>query len=114
MSLQLASVVFDCADTLRVARFWSEALGRPIDDGGNEWFATIGHHDNARPAWFFAKVPEGKVAKNRVHVDLKSDDRPTELARLLALGAQHLADYDEYGHQWTTLRDPEGNEFCVA
>jgi len=114
MSLQLSNVVFDCADPLRIARFWSEALSRPIDEGASEWFASIGHHDNAQPAWFFAKVLEDKVAKNRVQVDLKSDDRPTEVARLLALGAQHLADHDEYGHQWTVLLDVEGNEFCVA
>ncbi len=49
-----------------------------------------------------------------MHVDLYADDREVEVARLVALGAQRRGDYDEYGHQWTTLLDVEGNEFCVG
>ena len=49
-----------------------------------------------------------------MHVDLSSNDRPGDVARLISLGAEHVGDYDEFGHQWTTLRDPEGNEFCVS
>ena len=114
MSLRLTNVTLDCADPVRVSRFWSEALRRPVDDGASEWFATIGRNDQTQPAWFFAKVPEDKTVKNRMHVDLHADDRPAEVARLITLGAQRVDDYNEYGHTWTTLRDPEGNEFCVA
>jgi predicted enzyme related to lactoylglutathione lyase len=49
-----------------------------------------------------------------VHLDLGADDRAAEVERLLALGATHVHDKDEYGVRWTTLADPEGNEFCVA
>ena len=114
MTLRLGNVTLDCGDTMRVATFWSAALGRPIDEGASEWFASIGHGDEAQTGWFFMKVPEGKSAKNRMHVDLRSDDRGAEVERLLGLGAQRHGDYDEYGTRWTTLLDVEGNEFCVS
>jgi len=114
MSLRLGNVTLDCADPPRVARFWSAALDRPLDDGASEWFASIGRHDANQTGWFFIKVAEGKTVKNRVHVDLRSDGREAEVARLLELGAQHFADHDEFGIQWTTMLDVEGNEFCVS
>jgi predicted enzyme related to lactoylglutathione lyase len=115
MTLRLANVVFDCDDVMTVARFWSTALRRPLDPGASPWFSTIGRADDTgAERWFFAKVPEARTAKNRVHVDLVADDRDAEVARLLDLGATHLADKDEYGHSWTVLADPEGNEFCLA
>ena len=114
MSLRLGNITLDCADTEAVAGFWAAALGRPIDDDGGEWFRSIGGGDASQTGWFFIKVPEGKSGKNRMHVDLRSDDRDTEVARLISLGATHHADYDEHGAVWTTLLDVEGNEFCVA
>jgi predicted enzyme related to lactoylglutathione lyase len=116
MTLRLAHVVFDCDDVLAVARFWSTALRQPIDPDPSEFFATIGaaDRDDEAPAWFFAKVPETRTVKNRVHVDLVADDVESEIARLADLGAKRVADKDEWGHKWTVLQDPEGNEFCVA
>lgn len=65
-------------------------------------------------AWLFAKVPEPRRAKNRARPDLVAQDRPAEVARLVELGATVLDEHDEFGIQWTVLRDVEGNEFCVA
>jgi hypothetical protein len=114
MALHLANVTIDCDDTLAVARFWSAALGRPIDDGASDGFASIGWGDDSRTGWFFIKVPEGKEAKNRMHVDLHADDREAEVDRLIGLGAKRHSDHDEHEVRWTTLVDVEGNEFCVA
>lgn len=114
MSLDLANVTFDCDDVLRVSGFWSAALDRPLDPDPNEFFASIGITDAQSPNWFFAKVPESKTVKNRVHVDLAADDRKAELARLVDLGATRGRDYDEWGHSWTVMADPEGNEFCLV
>ncbi len=113
MTITIANVTFDCDDTLAVARFWSEATGRPLDPEPSEHFASITGADGA-PGWFFTKVPEAKAAKNRVHLDLSSADRDADVDRLVGLGATRLADHDEWGHRWTVLQDPEGNEFCVA
>lgn len=66
------------------------------------------------PTWMFAKVPEPKTAKNRMHLDLMTPDPEAEIARLVGLGASRVADMEEYGYKWTVMADPEGNEFCVA
>ena len=123
MTVKLASVTIDCEDALVVARFWSAALGRPLEPNASSDFAAIGmagHRDvhgwrlGGDPTWLFARVPEPKTAKNRMHVDLAAPDPEAEVARLVELGATRVADIDEWGYQWTVLQDPEGNEFCVA
>ena len=111
--LTLAHITFDCTDAAALAGFWSRALRHPVDDGANEYFATIGAADPGTTLMFL-KVDEPKTAKNRCHLDLTADDRDAEVKRLVTLGATHRSDHDEYGHRWTVLQDPAGNEFCVA
>lgn len=109
-SPSLASITFDCADALVAARFWSAALDRPLPDDATSEFVQLA----GSPAWSFIAVPEPKAAKNRVHVDLDVADLAAEVDRLLALGARHVGDFDEQGERWTTLADPEGNEFDLV
>ena len=117
MAARLGNVTFDCEDVLKVAAFWSAVLGRPVDDGSSEWFASIGGADGERrdPAWYFSKVPESKKAKNRVHVDLVNPD-PAAVSELVQLGATVTGNHQLPGgsHGWTVMQDPEGNEFCIA
>ena len=119
MVLRLGNVTFDCDDVMRVATFWSAALGRPLDQGADAMFASIGGTDGTRAeaAWYFAKVPEQKQAKNRVHLDLFSPDG-SALDELVALGAtvvgRHEMPVSGGSHGWTVMADPEGNEFCVG
>jgi len=117
MSLHVAAVTFDCSNALTVAGFWSAALGRPVDDQGemaaSEFFARI-PGEGSDPLMMFIQVPEEKTAKNRVHLDMQADDRAAEVERLVGLGATVVHEMHEYGMVWTTLADPEGNEFCVA
>ena len=64
----------------------------------------------------FIRVPDDKQLKNRVHLDLRPADRSREeeVGRLVGLGATHFEDHRRPdGSGWVTLRDPEGNEFCV-
>lgn len=116
MSITLRAVTFDCADAAALARFWSAVLDRPLDaePEPSAFFASIGLADPTRQALMFIQVPEGKTVKNRVHLDLDADDIGAEVARVIALGATHVHDKAEYGMTWTTLRDPEGNEFCIG
>ena len=113
LSLSIANITFDCESPLRVAEFWAAALERSIDEGGSEFFCSIGMEESG-PSWLFLKVPEPKTAKNRLHLDLGSDDRSADLERLIGLGATHVADKEEWGHSWSVLNDIEGNEFCLA
>lgn len=115
MAATLGNISFDCDDVLKLAAFWSAVLGRPLDNGSSEFFASIGGTDGERPepAWYFNKVPEPKQAKNRVHVDLVNPDR-NAIEELVQLGATVVGQHRISGHSWTVMQDPEGNEFCIA
>ncbi|ADG80344.1 VOC domain-containing protein OS=Tsukamurella paurometabola (strain ATCC 8368 / DSM / CCUG 35730/ CIP 100753 / JCM 10117 / KCTC 9821 / NBRC 16120 / NCIMB 702349 / NCTC 13040) OX=521096 GN=Tpau_3766 PE=4 SV=1 [Tsukamurella paurometabola] len=115
MTLTLQMINLDCANVAGQAEFWSRALGLEVDpNDGNAFMRTVGYANPALPRMMFLAVPEGKTVKNRMHLDLHADDRPAEVARLVALGASHVRDHDEWGVQWSVLTDPEGNEFCIA
>ncbi len=126
MTIRIASVTFDCTNALTVGRFWSGALGRPLDPKASSDYATIGfagRRDTVGwaavereddPTWMFVKVAEPKTAKNRIHLDVMTPDCEGEVSRLVDLGATRVADMEEYGYEWTVMADPEGNEFCVA
>jgi hypothetical protein len=100
---------------MKMASFWSAVLGRPVDQGGSELFASIGGTDGARPepAWYFHKVASPKRAKNRVHIDLVNPDQ-SAMDELVGLGATVVGAHEIPGHPWTVLQDPEGNEFCIS
>ena len=112
MTVTLNHITFDCADAERLAGFWSSVLDEAVDSGASPDFATITSRTSA--SWMFVKVPEPKSVKNRVHVDLATEDLDAELERVVGLGATRVADYDESGTRWTTLSDPEGNEFDLV
>jgi catechol 2,3-dioxygenase-like lactoylglutathione lyase family enzyme len=116
MTSSLLSVTFDAADPQGLAAFWSEVLGRPVDEeGATAGFASIGLTGPGRklPAWTFLKVPEPKQAKSRCHPDLVARDLTAEVVRVVDLGATKTGAYEEDGVRWVALRDPEGNEFCI-
>jgi predicted enzyme related to lactoylglutathione lyase len=115
MSVSLFSVSLDCADAGKLADFWSQVLDRPVDDGATPDFATIGMQDGAGGlVWMLHRVPEPKQAKNRVHPDFLAANLEDEVQRVLTLGATPLAEVEEGGYRWTTLADPEGNEFDIV
>ncbi len=135
-------VVFDCADPQRMAAFWSEAIGyqvQPPPEGFATWddfLTSIGVPEDAfnsasaivdpagsGPRIFFQQVPEHKITKNRVHLDLNvggGRETPVEVRRtrvdaeaerLSAIGATTVRSYDENGEYWVAMLDLEGNEF---
>jgi len=115
MTNRLFAVTFDCADAAELGGFWAQALSQELDPGAGKAFASIGLHDPGRtePRWCFAQVPEGKSAKNRMHPDLVTGDLAVEVERLIGLGASRKAEVEMGSMRWTTLLDPEGNEFDV-
>ncbi len=138
-------VTFDCADPGGLAGFWAEALGYRYDDpppGYDSWDAALDawgvpkdqrndasavrDPDGAGPRLYFQRVPEGKAAKNRVHLDLRAapglegEERmaalDAECKRLVALGAGRLKRHEPappMSGGFITMADPEGNEFCL-
>jgi len=115
MTTTVQAIVVDCADAARSAAFWAAALGRTVDGDATEEFASIGIDGQpGELTWMFTKVPEPKSGKNRIHLDLCSSSPSADIDRLVALGATRVNDFDEDGIQWTTLTDPEGNEFDLV
>jgi hypothetical protein len=86
-------------------------LGWVVIDDDSEAF-EIRPTEDRLPGLLFVRVPEEKTTKNRLHLDLRPDDRDTEVQRLLALGATR-AEMEQGEQSWVVLTDPEGNEFCV-
>ncbi|MDX1657488.1 MAG: VOC family protein [Nitriliruptorales bacterium] len=107
---RIGYVTIDCDDVDAQMTFWSQALGYNRADG--PW-SLLRDPDEEGVTLYFQSVPESKVAKNRVHLDLVAADPSVEVERLTGLGASRLRDVEEGGLAWTVLEDPEGNEFCV-
>ena len=141
-SVRQVQVTFDCAEPERLARFWCEVLGYvippppdgfatwddfeqtlPADDQGSA-FACV-DPSGIGPRLFFQRVPEGKVVKNRVHLDVRvatglvGAERlavlEAECARLVPLGAVRvrLLPADDENESCLVMQDVEGNEFCL-
>ena len=136
-------VTFDAHDPLSQAEFWADALDyivQPPPEGYDTWdefadaigiplhergdLAAVVDRDGVMPRLLFARVPEDKVVKNRVHLDVNVTEPAMDLAdrrrridaevqRLVELGATKVADRGDHSHTWTVLLDPEGNEFCI-
>ena len=117
MALHIGMVTVDCADPKGLAAFWAAALDTTISGDYGE-FVMLAPPPAGGPVLAFQRVPEARVGKNWMHLDLGAPEgeRRTEVARLVDLGATVLGDRggDAEGMVWTTLADPEGNEFCVA
>ncbi|MEU8225679.1 VOC family protein [Kribbella sp. NPDC048915] len=113
MSVALESIAFDCADAASLATFWAGVLSSEVDADSNEFFATVNRAADG-PTLMFLQVPEPRTGKNRLHVDLVAADWAAEVDRLVGLGAERVAEHDEYGVHWITLADPEGNVFDLA
>jgi predicted enzyme related to lactoylglutathione lyase len=115
-SLTLGYVTFDAADAGRLAAFWAGVLRRPVDDGASEQFATVGADgdDPLLPALMFIQVPEPKIGKNRIHIDLLAGDWRAEVDRVVELGGTNVGEFDESGAVWATLADTEGNVFDIG
>ncbi|MFF1685996.1 MULTISPECIES: VOC family protein [unclassified Streptomyces] len=122
MASKFTELAIDCADPDGLARFWCAVLGYEVQDE-EDGVVIIGspavpegknRPGPVPPALTFARVPEGKVVKNRLHIDVNATDRDQdeEVRRLLDLGARHV-DVGQGDVSWVLLADPEGNEFCV-
>ena len=109
-AVELADVIFDCADPERVAAFWAELLGRPVA-GRKGPYVWLERPPGAVGVGF-QRVAEAKTTKNRVHLDVSAPDVAAAKARIVALGGRRLEGYEAGG--FLVMGDPEGNEFCVV
>jgi hypothetical protein len=133
-------VTFDSADPHAQAAFWAQVVGSAVEDhsalvdqlvadgrmppsdriviNGRSAFrdvAACSDPAGMEPRFYFQRVPEGKTAKNRVHLDIhvEADQKAAEVERLEGLGAQLIETHSDRGPLTCVMRDPEGNEFCL-
>ncbi|HUG13890.1 MAG TPA: VOC family protein [Thermomicrobiales bacterium] len=110
MAASIAVIVIDCVDSRPVAEFWMAALGYEVAAQDGEWI-KLRDPQALGPPLAIDPVPESKVVKNRVHLDLKPQgSHEAEVARLEQLGARI---FRVFPGSHTVMHDPEGNEFCV-
>lgn len=119
----LEGIVLDCRHAAKLARFWETALGwriRAYDEAEVARLAALGLTPETDPmvaidspdgslVFFVQEVPEPKVAKNRMHIDVRLRDR-AHLDELLRLGATVISENGGL----LLMADPEGNEFCTT
>jgi hypothetical protein len=97
-------LVVDAVDPAGIAAWWGERFDVPVRNEGEPWHWLADVPGMSFESMVFQPVPEPKTVKNRLHWDVHGD-----VAELLAAGATLLWELP----RWTTLADPEGNEFCV-
>jgi predicted enzyme related to lactoylglutathione lyase len=116
MNLSMGGIVIDCLEPRQLADFWTKALGLEVAFDADGEFLALRAPGNTGMYLGLQKVPEEKVGKNRVHLDLatEKENMDDEIARLAGLGATVGEKHEVPGLTWTILRDPVGNEFCVG
>jgi predicted enzyme related to lactoylglutathione lyase len=109
-------VGIDCRDPQLLAAFWEAALGYARAEGDGHPYVNLVPPDGEGPAVFLQRVPESKVAKNRLHIDLYTRAPELLAERLMGLGASTLGAPVGPTDLWSfvVMADPEGNEFCVC
>ena len=107
-------LTLDCNDLEVLAAFWSAALHYRRSLPGIDGYVALEPLAGEGIALTLQRVPEPKLTKNRLHLDLLVEDVEAEVNRLTHLGATRLEQHSEYGTHWWVLADPESNEFCVG
>jgi hypothetical protein len=110
----VGSVVIDCNDLPAMSAFWQHALGYVPRDPPDEDFAVLRDPRGGHVNISLQVVPEHRVGKNRLHLDLYTDKQADEVRRLLELGATVHPRTPEPDDDFILLQDPEGNVFCVV
>ena len=116
MVSRFTELCIDCHDPVTLSAFWAEVLGWTGDaEGDDDEEVALTDPDGSGPLLLFIRVPEGKSAKNRLHIDVSPRDREQaeEVERLLALGATRADVGQGPDVSWVVMADPEGNEFCA-
>ncbi|WP_420753147.1 VOC family protein [Rhodococcus sp. O3] len=113
MALSIGMITFDSTDPGTLAEWWAEQTGGRIDQDNGGFFYIVALPDSPQRLGF-QKVADPTPGKNRVHLDLGTENLDDEVARLVAAGATEVHREDMGEFRWVTLTDPDGNHFCVA
>ncbi|GIG64808.1 VOC family protein [Phytomonospora endophytica] len=110
MTARIVNLTINTTDPRALADWWTKIVdGKITRDFGDFIFTDAGAIGLA-----FQRVDERPGGGTLLHLDLATEDLPAEVARMRELGAELVAEREAPGISWTTLRDPDGNEFCVT
>lgn len=112
---RLCHLVIDVSDLDQGVSFWSAALNaaeEPVSENSRHIYRRLRLPDSEIRI-LLQKTSDEKASKERMHLDLETDDIEAEVARLEALGATRWDHQQERGYDYWVLRDPWSNEFCV-
>ena len=127
----VGNVTFSCAEPERLAAFWSDALGWPEEEVGDDFlqmlrdagldpaefhaYAALRHPEGRRPRILFQRRQKSPTTSIPIHLDFQTENREAEIQRLLGIGATvvETKTQPDTGRTWTVLRDPEDNPLCV-
>ncbi|WP_353950470.1 VOC family protein [Knoellia sp. S7-12] len=113
MTLKLAMITADTTDAEALGSWWAHVTGAEIAETNDGWFVIV--KGGELPVTLaFQKVDEVTPGKNRLHLDLITEDLEGATDRLLAAGATLVERRGDENFRWTTLADPQGNDFCIA
>ena len=110
-------VQVDCADPDRLRAWWGAFLGLRAETGDTPPAFRCLEPAPGEGGLCFQRVPEPKVVKNRVHLDITVNDLEAATAWVEAHGGRRRgddADREEHGWRWRRMADPDGNEFCLV
>lgn len=108
-------ITVDAKDPETIASFWAELLETDIAGRWGDDYVILKPQEGRQVRMTFQRVPEEKQVKNRVHIDLVVADLDQGMRRVLDLGGSLVSEHlDDPGYKWRVMRDPEGNEFCIA
>lgn len=113
--MRLDTIVIDCKDKHALARFWCDLLGTTVRGEVGQYVGLHPSHEGA-PRLIFQELPDlgERTEKGRLHVDIDTPDLEADVARAVSLGASVHDEVSELGMRWVTMRDPEGNLFCLC
>lgn len=112
-SWNVSAVMHDTTDLSGAVSFWTEILGLAVVFQ-NGTYAYLSPLCPGGPHLAFQQVSEAKAAKNRLHLDVRVDNRAAAEERIMGLGGSRVREVEEPGFPvWTVMNDPEGNEFCI-
>jgi len=113
MALTLGMITTDTTDAEALAAWWAEQTGATVGETNGGWYVLVS--GGGLPCLMaFQKVEDPTPGKNRLHLDLTTDDLDGEVDRLVDAGAAMVGRRGDETFRWVTLADPDGNEFCVA
>jgi len=121
LGLGIGAIVIDCHDPIQLAEWWHQVTGfeptweQPFvpDPAGDNW-ASLKDPTGRHPNIGFQKVPEDKVVKNRMHIDLFAPDEDAAANQIEELGGRRLWRSMNPDDRFIVFADPEGNEFCIV